>query len=105
LLTPFALRYEEWQGAFLVAYASHFISPYIGFSYLFATLTPDPDMGLLRIPGMEDLVDFHSRAGENRHKWGLVLGASLFAKEKAALNLESRLFGQNAYSISGEVRF
>ncbi len=105
LVTPFALRYEEWQGAFLVSYAATFFSPYLGFSYLFATLTPDPDLGLLKIPGIDDFVDFRSRAGENRHKWGMVVGISLLSNQKAALNLESRLFGQNAYSVSGEVRF
>ncbi len=105
IVTSFSLRYEEWQGAFLVSYGDKFLIPYGGVSYLFATFTPEPNSGLLQIPGQQDLIDFRSRASENRHKWGMVLGVSLAANEKAALNLESRLFGQNAYTVSGEMRF
>jgi hypothetical protein len=105
LLTPFALRYEEWQGAFLLSYAGTFLSPYTGLTYLFATITPDPDMGLLKMSGIEDFIDFHSKAGENRHKWGMVLGISLLAKETVSLTLETRFFGQNAFTVSGDVRF
>jgi len=105
IIGDFELQYEEIQGALTLGYKIEFLIPYFGMTYLYSTIDPNPNTGILQIPGTEFLVDFHTSKAVTKRNWGMLLGCSLIDNKMISLTVESRFFDQNAYHISGTFRF
>lgn len=92
------MKYWEWQAAGLIAYRVEIFDPYAGVSYSSAE-------AILYHIG-EDLHLHHKRVKmKNRERIGLILGCSLTASRVVDLNIEVRLFDEEAVSIAGNMKF
>lgn len=105
VVTHFAFKYEEVQGAFVVCYKVDNFIPYAGVSFTYSEIEPVPQDGLLKLSGDGGYVDFHAKILENCRKWGAVIGFSIFAKNKFNINLEARFLAQQALAASFGIRF
>ncbi|HSW72131.1 MAG TPA: hypothetical protein VLG44_01820 [Chlamydiales bacterium] len=105
LITPFLLKYQEWQGA--VSFCYHFgaFLPYAGVTYIHTKIEPHPNMGGIDIPNLEMTLEFESRSVLNDHKWGGVVGLTLLSKSAITLSFEGRFYNQNGVNVSAEIRF
>lgn len=103
----FGFIYEEIQGSLAFSYDINPLCPYLGVSYVHATIASFPsNKGIVRLSSDPTYPrEFECKKSVNSKHWGMSLGASIVAKEKIAINIESRLFNQNAVNISAEVRF
>ncbi|MFA6119659.1 MAG: hypothetical protein WCT85_07025 [Parachlamydiales bacterium] len=105
LATSFEQHLEEFQGSIGISYVSNYLIPYIGTTYLYSTITPNPAAGLLILPG-GDTTYFDTSTSIAKKRWGLALGMSVINKKKqATLTLETRMYNQNALSFLGTLRF
>jgi hypothetical protein len=105
LISDFFMEYEEIQGAIGLSYKIDPFVPYAGLVYLHSSVEPHPKLGLLQIPLTDVIMDFTTNSAVSRRSWGAVLGTSIVSGKKFFLNLETRFAYQNAYSLSGELRF
>jgi hypothetical protein len=109
ILTPhFGFLYEEFQASAAISYKTTLLIPYIGFTYLYSTLKPQPlPKGLFRCPAPYEHIigDFISRKSKNVKNWGVVVGTAIISKNTFNVNAESRFFDQNAVNITCEIRF
>lgn len=105
IVSNFKLNYTEMQAALGAAYKTTVLSPYIYLTYLYSKIDPDPFSVIVQIPflNMTALTSSHSIINQTR--WGMAVGGTLLSGKKMSLNVESRLFNQNAINVSGEFRF
>ncbi|EKE22094.1 MAG: major outer membrane protein [uncultured bacterium] len=105
LATSLQQTLEEYQASLALSYKTNFLIPYIGTTFLYSVITPEPKGGLLTLPGGESLF-FDTSDSISREKWGMALGISIINKKNQAnLNIETRIFDQNAFSFLGTLRF
>lgn len=116
----FAFTYEELQGSLALSYKVKRFIPYIGITYLRSIISPHTgknllysmfaseigNKGLIRYPypNQDVLDDFTTSKIKNSKNIGLVVGSSII-NSSININIESRMFDQNAINISSEVRF
>jgi hypothetical protein len=105
LADSFEQKLEEYQASFSMSYKTNLLIPYIGSTFLYSTITPDPKIGYMTLPGGGQLL-FETSESITRRKWGMVLGISVVNfKNQANLNIETRMFDQNAFAFIGTFRF
>jgi hypothetical protein len=105
IVGKFKQRYDEYIGSLLISYKTPLLNPYIGLSYIFADLVPDPSVGIIFIPGIGNY-PFATSESKIRDYFGLVLGITILNINKQMLiTLENRSFNQNAFSINLRARF
>lgn len=103
--SSFEERYEEYQVSLSLSYKTNLLIPYIGSTYLYSTITPNPHGGLLILPDSSSIF-FETNDSITRKKWGMVLGVSVInRKNQGNLNIETRVFDQNAFAFLGTLRF
>ena len=78
--------------------------PYVGLTYLFSEISPEPHTGLMKTPSGK-IIKFQDTVSETSRNWGLVMGVSFINKKKIGINIESRFFDQNSVGIAGELKF
>lgn len=105
LFTKLHFDYREEQIAFAFSYKTSFFVPYIGSTYFDCKLTPSSANGYATLPNIDFTYPFEFKTFVSRKHWGLVLGASIYACEKASLTLEARHFDQSSVNARLEVRF
>ena len=108
LTSHFGFLYEEFQASAALSYRTAFLVPYIGVTYLYSTLKPQPlPKGLFRFPAPDEniIADFISQKSKNVKNWGLVVGTSIISNNMISINAESRMFDQNAINVACEIRF
>jgi len=105
ICSNFKLNYSEQQAALGIAYCNQMISPYIYTSYLYSKIEPDPLTLLVRMPTYEGYAQSMSSSVINKRRWGMALGATIVGESKGSVTIESRFFNQNAFNVSGEIRF
>ena len=102
----FSFIYEESQGSIAFSYEIDMFTPYIGGTYLRASITPSPKKGVILLAfDPEYPREFECNNSHNVNRWGLLVGTSIVSGEKIAINLESRMFDQNSVNISAEICF
>ncbi len=101
----FAFVYEESQGSIALSYNMDVFTPYIGGTYLRASIMTQGKGFISFGFDPEDSRDMGSSQSYNINRWGLVLGVSIVSKEKIAVNVESRMVDQNSLNVSAEVSF
>lgn len=105
LASSFEQKLEEYQASLSLSYKTNLLIPYIGSTYLYSTITPDPKGGLITLPG-GGLLFFDTSDSITKNRWGMVIGVSIINKKnQAALNIETRVFDQNAFAFLGTIRF
>jgi len=105
LMSSFEQKLEEYQASVAMSYKTNLLVPYIGSTFLYSTITPNPKGGYLKLPGGGKLF-FVTTDSITRKKWGMVLGTSVINKKKQAnLNIETRVFDQNAFAFIGTLCF
>lgn len=104
-LTPFFLKYREWQGAVSMAYRIGPFVPYAGLTYLEAKISPSISTGLIDIPNFGMSFEFESQSAINQQKLGGVAGFSLVCASMVSLSFEARFVNQSAVSGSIEIKF
>ncbi|MBI5345975.1 MAG: hypothetical protein HZB76_02380 [Chlamydiae bacterium] len=92
------IDYKEWQGDLGMAYKIDFFIPYIGAKY--SSSTAKIHTGNVNIN-----TDSNSISMENRENFGLYLGCSISNSKYFMLGLEVRLIDEEAFTISGDIRF
>ena len=105
LASDLTLTYTEYQGAVGFSYQSGIFCPYVAATYLNAKIAPSQNKFLIRIPGMDELVDASTRTYANSNTWGMAVGGSLLMGNKGILTIESRFINQNGIDASLEIRF
>lgn len=93
-------KYSEWQVGVSFSREIGIFSPYIGLAYssLYSSLYNIPsDPNFSTVISDEDL--------ETREPFILLLGIGLTKGKNASINLESRLIGEKAISLTGNIRF
>lgn len=105
VVSPYLLKYHEFQFAFGLSFRSKYCSPFVNATYLIAKIKPDPLIALVRLPTMDLNVDVPSKSVMGTKRWGLTVGVSLIDSRKATLAAEWRGFNQNSVSVTGELRF
>ncbi len=102
----FSFIYEESQGSIAFSYEIDIFTPYIGGTYLRASINPSPRKGVVYLSfDPEYPREFECNTSHNVNRWGLIIGTSIVSGEKISINLESRMFDQNSVNISAEVCF
>lgn len=105
----FGFLYEEYQTALALSYKIKNLIPYLGLTYLISnTITTKPiEKNLMRLPfpNQDELSDLIFSNTKNSKSWGMIAGVSLISEDMIDLTLETRLFDQNAFNISSEIRF
>jgi len=106
LQTPITMEYTEIQGALGFAYKviPYFI-PYIGVSYLYSNLNPQPSVGILQIPKTTTYTDFETSTAVTRKNWGMFIGTSFISTDTVSISIENRMFNQNAFNLIGSIKF
>jgi hypothetical protein len=105
LASSFEQKLEEYQASLALSYRTNFLIPYIGSTYLYSSISPNPKVGFLTLPGGSSLL-FETNDSITRKKWGMVLGISVInRKNQANINIEARVFDQNAFAFLGTIRF
>lgn len=103
--TKLQLDYEEWQLSLAMSYKTDCIIPYIGVTYFDCRLKPNCYDLLLSLPNIPLLFDATYKSFNSRKNWGLVLGASIYACDRASLTIEARNFDQTSVNGILQVRF
>lgn len=92
------LRHRDWNIALTLAHQLDNVTPYIG------VVTGDSkskfNQSTQTITTAQPLVDL-----EARNNLGFIVGASMLADKKAALNVEGRFADQNSVAVTFDVRF
>ncbi len=105
LETSFDQKLDEYQASLSLSYKSSLLIPYIGATYLYSTITANPKAGLLKLPTGETL-SFDLSDSITKKRWGMVIGISIInRKNQANLNIETRIFDQNAFAFLATLRF
>lgn len=105
IASDWTLRYREYQAAIGLAVQAGFICPYINLTYLITKIEPHPFVFLVDVPGSSEPMDASIHSFDGIRRWGMAVGATLLAKSKGTLAIESRFFNQNAIDASLEFRF
>lgn len=105
LLSKLRLDYYEMQAAFGVAAKASNLFPYLYATYIYSKIYPNPLIIVLKYPSSNRSFDTTSRSVIDKERWGIALGATLLVGSQGSLTVETRLFNQNAVSVTGEVRF
>ncbi|MCI0382186.1 MAG: hypothetical protein L0207_03940 [Chlamydiae bacterium] len=92
------LLYREWQVGFGVSYEIDFLIPYAAFTYSSARATmkkvkPNMQLGTSRF------------TMKSREFFGLCLGFSLTPGKYFDINVETQLFSEQGYTLSGNLKF
>jgi len=103
--TKLQLDYEEWQVSLAMSYKTDCIIPYIGVTYFDCRLKPNCYDLLVTLPNIPFLFDVTYKSFNSRKNWGLVLGASIYACDRASLTIEARNFDQTSVNGILQVRF
>lgn len=92
------VKFHEWQVALGFSYTLKLFVPYIAGKYRNATA---------HFTGLPQgfLIDRRSFDAKNRRKIGLVLGTSFSTTDIFELTVEARVIDEEAYTISGNLRF
>lgn len=94
-----SLDWHQWQVNLLFSYKIDLFIPYLGMNYL----SEHTKAGPFPVPVSGRGSDFlHLK---NRSSTGLVIGASLTTGKYFMLNIEGRLINEEAFSISGDIKF
>lgn len=88
------LSYQEWQVGLGLSHTIDIFTPYIGATY--ANVHANLKHEGASLPYLKAV---------NRHKFGMALGCSLSSGRKVDLNIEVRLFDEQATIISGNIKF
>lgn len=105
VLSDFKLNYSEQQAALGIAYRNQMISPYVYASYLYSKINPTPITLLVRMPFYDGYAQSVSSSVINKRRWGMAFGATIVGGSKGSVTIESRFFNQNAFNVSGDLRF
>lgn len=92
------LNYHEWQLGLGVSYKVDFMVPYIGATY--------SRVGA-RVGNIGKEIQLHSHHFKLRSRqfWGMALGCSLTTGSLCDVNLEIRLFSEQALTLAGNLKF
>lgn len=92
------MKYWEWQVALLLSYRVEMFDPYIGATYSVAEAV---------LSHVKENMDLHHRkiTFKNRDRVGMALGCSLTPSNIVDLNVEVRLFDEEAIMLAGNVKF
>lgn len=105
LVSSFIEKLQEYQASLALSYRTSLLIPYIGATFLYSTITPSTRVGTILLPD-GDKTFFQTSESITRNMWGMVVGISVINRKKqATLNLESRLFDQNAFAFVATIRF
>jgi hypothetical protein len=99
------LKYREYQAALGLAYQNGIFCPYILGTYLRSKIDPNTHHFLVRVPGMDELIEPSIRSFVSATSWGMAVGATLVMGEKGIFSVESRFINQNGIDASLEIRF
>ena len=99
------LNYREYQAAVGLAYQSGLFCPYLMGTYLNAKIDPNMHRFLVKVPGLDELIDPSIRTFLGANSWGMAVGATLVMGNKGILSVESRFFNQNGTDACLEIRF
>ncbi len=92
------LYYREWQVAALISYRVEMLVPYIGAVYSTVKANMKHLNSNMEIKHNEFLM-------RSRERIGIALGCSLTSSTIVDLNVEVRLFDEEAISLAGNIRF
>lgn len=105
IVSKLCFDYFEAQAALGIAVkAAHFF-PYLYVSYLTSKVVPIPSAFLLKKPRTNQRIEKEAHPMICERLWGIALGTTLLARTEGSLTVETRLFNQNATTITGEFRF
>jgi len=107
ILDNFYFLYKEFQGSLGFSCTTEKIIPYVAVTYLYSKIEPYPiKKGLIRYPYpfQNTLGDFTASDSKNRKELGVALGSSI-ASGNFLINIEGRMFHQNAVNFSCEMKF
>ena len=93
------LRWEQWQVNLLLSYKIDIFIPYLGINYLNGKTEVGPFQTAIT---QNEKSSLHMK---NRSSIGLVIGCSLTSGKDFFLNIEGRLIDEEAFDISGEIKF
>src|SRR3990167_4628498 len=93
------LRWREWQIDLALSYKIDLFTPYLGVKYSNA----HAKLGVFSIPISAS--ETGANQFTNRTPVGMVIGCSISNGKYFMLNIEGRLFDEDAVTISGELRF
>lgn len=105
LITNLQLDYQEEQISLALAYKTSFFVPYIGATYFNCKVTPCSSNVVMFFPNDDFYYQYEFKTFVSKKNWGLVLGASLYACEKASFTIEARHFDQNSINGSFQIQF
>lgn len=91
------LVYREWQVGVGLAHTVDFLTPYLGGTYS----QVHTHIGKLQ----KDIFSFISFREKNIEKFGLVVGCGISTGKKVDLNLEARMFNEEAFTVAGNIKF
>jgi hypothetical protein len=97
------MDWKEWQANASISYKIDFLIPYIGVKYSKVRGTVTTIQGELIVPIASD--GGESLKMESRKNWGMVLGCGLSNSKYFQLNVEARLFDEEAGTVYGDFRF
>jgi hypothetical protein len=105
LASDLILSYQEYQTALGLSYKSERFYPYLAATYLSAKISPNQTKFLIKLPGMEELLDANTKSYINSNSLGLAVGGTLMIGEIGTLTIESRFINQNAIDVSFDIHF
>lgn len=93
------LEWRQWQTNLLFSYKIDLFIPYLGINYLSAQ-TKLRDFSVPISSSLSDCLHM-----KNRSSTGLIIGSALTTGKYFMLNIEGRLINEEAFSISGDIKF
>lgn len=105
VVNRYLLNYKEYQVAVGVAYQISVCVPYCNVTYLETTMEPVPRKVLVRLPDVDEKVDFPTARMENENKWGAALGLTFLDNKRFTFSVEWRLVNQYAVDWNFDIRF
>lgn len=108
VVTPdFGFEVKEYQAALGLSYNAGILIPYVGATYLYSTLTPSVQKGVVSLPfPNENLTSgFEANDMVNDKRWGMIVGVGIVSCNMISINIESRMIDQNAVNIIAEIHF
>lgn len=102
VFSKFRLDYFEAQAALGIALKAANFFPYFYGTYLYSKAQPVPSSVIL-YRGQH--YERNPKSLVSKRWWGMALGATVLAGSQGSLTVETRLFNQNATTVTGEFRF
>jgi hypothetical protein len=99
------LNYREYQAGLGLSYQSGMFCPYILGTYINSKIDPNIHHFLVKVPGMDELIEPSIRSFVGAVPWGMAVGATLVMGNKGIFSIESRFINQNGIDASLEIRF